>query len=201
MLEQNNEIALPNDSSASFGTLIEWIYDFPDECHLSGSDDDEMIACMEVYLLAERYSVTDVQNALTESFGYAWVLDGIPPVQYAWIIRNLAEKSPLHKLGSDTMAYFLANCPRPYQGEYDEDDDEPYLDDEGDEHYGAGQYSEQLNDLLSMPGVAAKVLWAALNAKGVENPTLAKFRCRYHVHLDGKQCKTEQETDSGTSTD
>lgn len=171
MVEQHqNKVVLPEDKCSAFNYVIDWVYS-GQVSKLLGPHD--AMSAMEAYLLADKYCMTRLQNALIESLKEYWDDKVLHPEIVGWAVANLHDTNcTLYRLITDQFAWDVVNHSYSYQAESE-----------------MGASFDNLLRALVTRGTGTKLLWTFLAVKkGGRVGPKQKKGCAYHFHGEDELC-------------
>ncbi|KEF53725.1 uncharacterized protein A1O9_10126 [Exophiala aquamarina CBS 119918] len=207
--KEENVIELSEDSSDGFSLLVEWI-EYDRVSPVVG--DKDTVLAMDAYVLADKYGMFNLQNGLIDRIQSYWFQARMPASHFMWILQNnVVEHCPLYKLGLDHFLWGMMLSPRRHR----EGKKGPEANARkrakgisklvalGTHHFTLRRrrrrpWEVEVDELLSMPGVAEKVTAAMRSASAEYLNPMQQAICAYHIHpADGKRSEDEANADSG----
>ncbi|KAK4937882.1 Transmembrane emp24 domain-containing protein 10 [Elasticomyces elasticus] len=201
MLEQQeHEVVLPEDSCRGFDYIAEWIY-FE---RVKDIDHNDVMPGIKAYILADKYCMSKLQNALVDRLAAYWSRWCVNP-SHMGLVADLADKDcPLFKLMIDALAHGLVGSSLYYKqpGLFGSDGEEARL-----RHADmVKDWPRALDSLLTRPELSTKLLWKVIvTNKATPNP--ARSPEDYHVATESKSAGTHDtkrkvdEQNTGTKRD
>ncbi|KAI1610587.1 hypothetical protein EDD36DRAFT_329547 [Exophiala viscosa] len=191
--QQNQEIVLPGDQCRGFDYVADWIYNEKVRSIPAG-DKRELHSGIIAYVLADKYCMPALQNALTDELAdhFAWTY--FNPDNITLLAKLGVETGPLCDLMLAKLAYDLVNYPSTYYPRPDDGGEEVRHSDleesessdglsdldDGDTMPG---WLEALERVLAHPALSTKLLRNAARTKKL-GPNPAESTQRYHVAVD-----------------
>ncbi|KAK7892749.1 hypothetical protein LTR67_006986 [Exophiala xenobiotica] len=167
--QQTNEVNLPEDSSRAFEYVVRWVYSTSIIGAEAGRERYDIITRMRAWMLADKYCMPDLQNALINELGLYWSTNWMDPELLSWVADHADCESPLYRLTLDEMAYDLQLHSKLYP------DNNGYQSPEIDE-----DHSEAFKRVLARPILANRLLWKTIRPFH-EDDSPADSPQNYHV--------------------
>lgn len=103
--ELSNEVEFPDDTCRAFDLFFLWIY----SRGVPNTDShDKVAAAMDAWLLADKFSMSEWQNALIDGIMSFWMTSPMAPGHLAWLHDNARQSSLLLMLGCKQLVWNLA---------------------------------------------------------------------------------------------
>jgi hypothetical protein len=173
--QQTNKVNLPEDSSRAFEFVANWLYSTSINGAGKNWEECEIYLIMRAWVLADKYCMPDLQNALIDGLGYYWVRCFVHPYNLAWVAYHTHRESPLYRLVMDQLAHHL----RHYGFQYGNDNSHPLKPAKP----GREDRSKALTKVLSRPDLSTILLWKTIDAPEL-GQIPAKSPKNYHVPTD-----------------
>jgi len=166
--EHTNKVILPEDSPRAFDLVAEWVYSAKLLLPRPGWKYDS-ITMMGAWVLADKYCIPHLQNAVIDSLAGYWSVNWMNPDHLSWAADHTDNESPLYRLALDEMAHDLHY----YNNLYPESN--IYRPPEINE-----DYSEALERVVPRPFLSNRLLFETLGPFHEDDPP-AESPQNYHV--------------------
>ncbi|KAI1610601.1 hypothetical protein EDD36DRAFT_329602 [Exophiala viscosa] len=177
-----NEVVLPEDSYRGFELVADWIYSEKVPYIEISGDQDDTTPGRYAYVLADKFCMPELQNALIDRLADYWTRQHI----YAGTITEMAdlvdEDGALYRLMIDELAHDIVKHSWVYKPRSDScsENERPSFSKDWD-----GEWRGSLEKLLACPKSAWKLLWkVSVTKKADRDP--AESPEKYHVSVDSK---------------
>nr|KAK5448846.1 hypothetical protein LTR18_001934 [Exophiala xenobiotica] len=166
--QQTNQVSLPEDSSRAFEFIVRWMYSTSILGARKDWEECEIYLIMGAWVLADKYCMPDLQNALIDELGFYWSKEYMNPDHLSWVADHANNESPLYRIALDQMAHDLK---------------------EGFGRYGLSdiqkeeRYSEGLKKALVRPDLSYRLLSATVFQFDQDDPP-AESPQKYYVPTD-----------------
>ena len=132
------------------------------------------------YILADKYLMPDLQNAIIDMLKNYWAVNLMYPEHVALAIEQAGEDSKIVQFVLDQLAWELANNEHEYCLNVPSNSNEA----------NKMRRAVGLDELLTRGNCASKLLWLTKHTSmGTQTPQPAETNCcRYHVHQLGENC-------------
>ncbi|KAJ9499237.1 hypothetical protein LTR96_004166 [Exophiala xenobiotica] len=176
--QQTNEVSLPEDSSRAFEFIVRWMYSTSILGARKDWEECEIYLIMGAWVLADKYCMPDLQNALIDELGFYWSKEYMNPDHLSWVADHANNESPLYRMALDQMAHDLKDG----FGRYG-------LSAIQNEEQNEERYSKGLKKALARPDLSYRLLSATV-FQFDENDPPAESSQKYHVPTDLQIART-----------
>jgi hypothetical protein len=171
--QQNDEIVLPEDPCTGFNIIAHWIYygEFKTIPH-----NFELLPLLEAWVMADKYSLSDLQNDIIEQLKAYWQARHVHPKWLLWLMENTLETSTIYRLTFDQLVWNMVKSPHCYDPDSQSSDD---------------SFLVQLKEVLARKDISLKLLWQFKRLDPQSDVPAEEEGCLYHVHDQGKGCNVQ----------
>ena len=167
--QQEKTVDLPEDDPEAFAVFVNWLY------AEKITDDADAECLINAYTLADKFLMPELGNAVVDNFRRKMQRGLVNPewVQNVW--NKTIEGCQLRKLAIDQLHYALVEATSSYKKNVD----------------GVSDRYAQMEGLMKNGELGlVLVLRLAGQMKSPPKDPSKLTGCVYHVHKDGKQCKS-----------
>ncbi|KAJ9603690.1 hypothetical protein H2200_011876 [Cladophialophora chaetospira] len=166
-----NVVTLPEDDADTVRHFIDFIY----HNHVDFTKERNGFGRMKAYALAEKFGMQVWQNKLMNSLMKFWKMYFVQPAEVSWILDNIHESCPLHRLALDQFSFQAAQR---FEGAVESSERE-------EREYHDGVDALCMKEKFSASRHVREAMRYHNDSKAIQP---AEQRCRYHVHPEGETC-------------